>query len=191
MDIDALRRGSAAMSAPTLLRHLLTDQFPKRCLITSSLRARSMVVLKMVADIDRGAPVVFCHASYIFPESVEYRARILRQLGLSDVRDPQANETVVLPDDQDHYEIIQTDVSGGGTIESIVHLNRSLEEFDCWISAAYHKPYSDMATERLVAEGRIVRVNPLSGWTLEQVNDFMAEHDIPPHPRIIAPTYHY
>lgn len=190
IEIDELRHATAAMPAPALLRHLL-ERFPKRCVTTSSLRARSVAVLKMIADIDCAAPVIFCHASYIYPESIEYRATIVRLLGLTNVRDPEANEVGVLPDHQDHYEIIRSELSGGGTIESLVHLNRSLADFDCWISAAYHRPYSDVATERLIPEGRILRVDALSGWSQEQVHAFMARYDLPHHPRILAPTYHY
>ena len=190
-EIEELRHTTAAMPAPALLWHILMERFPKRCVTTSSLRARSVVVLKMLAEIDPAAPVIFCHASYIYPESIEYRTSIVRLLGLTDVRDPRADETGVLPDDRDHFEIIRTDVSGGGTIESRVHLNSSLADFDCWISAAYHRAYSDVAAERLVPEGRLVRVDPLSGWSREDVHAWMARHDLPHHPRILAPTYHY
>lgn len=190
IEIDELRHTTAGISPPALLRRMM-ERFPRRCVTTSALRARSVVVLKMIADIDPAAPIIFCHASYIYPESVEYRARIVRLLGLTNVRDPETDELGVLPDDQDHFEIIRSDVSGGGTIESLVHLNKSLADFDCWISAAYHKPYSDVATERLIREGRILRVDPLSGWSQEQVHAWMAKYGLPHHPRILAPTYHY
>jgi len=189
--IDELRRATAAMAVPALLRHLMTERFPGRCVITSSLRARSVVVLKMIADIDRAAPVIFCHASYVYPESVDYRARIVRLLGLANARDPEADEGGVLPGDEDHHEIIRTEVSGGGEIESRVALNRSLAACDCWISAGYHRPYSEVAPERLSAEGRLVRVDPLAGWSQEQVRAWMDRHDLPSHPLIASPTYHY
>lgn len=191
IEIDELRRATAAMQPPALLHHLLVERFPGRCVTTCSLRARSVVVLRMLADIDRAAPVVFCHASYVYPESIEYRARIVRLFGLTNVRDPAGDEDGALPGDQDHYEVIRSEISGGGTIDSIVHLNRSLAKSDCWISAAYHGPYPDVPAERLIAEGRMLRVDPLSGWTQEQVHGWMARHDVPHHPRILAPTYHY
>jgi phosphoadenosine phosphosulfate reductase len=191
IEIDELRQATADMPLPTLLEYLLVERFPQRCATTTSLRARSVVVLKMIADIDRAAPIIFCHASYIYPESVEYRARIVRLLGLTNVRDPEAGEADPLPGDQNHYEVIRSEISGGGTIESLVHLNKSLADFDCWISAAYHRPYSDVAMERLVPEGRMLRVDPLSGWSQEQVHAYMAKWELPHHPRIPAPTYHY
>ena len=189
--VEEMRNATAEMSAPALLRYLLLEKFPKGCAITSSLRARSVVVLNMIAEIDRAAPVIFCHASYIYPESVDYRAQIVRRLGLTDVRDPEADETDALSGDQDHYEEIRSSVWGGGTIETIVHLNRSLIDFECWISAAYHGRYAEDAAPRLRQEGRMVRVDPLSGWSRDEVHAYMAQHGLPFHPRILAPTYHY
>lgn len=189
--VEELRKATAEMTAPELLRCLLVGEFPNGCAATSALRARSVVVLHMIAEIDRATPVIFCHASYIFPESVEYRARIVRLLGLTDVRDPAKDETGVLADDQDHAEEILSDAWGGGTIRSTVNLNKSLAGFDCWISAAYHRPYENDPTPRLVEEGRLLRVDPLKGWTQKEVHAYLAERDLPLHPRIAVPTYHY
>ena len=191
LPLEKLRRTAAAMTAPALTRHLLLERFPKGCATTSSLRARSIVVLGMIAEIDRSAPVIFCHAPAVYPESIEYRSQIVRLLGLTDIRDPEKDEAGILPDDQDHYEEIRSGVWGGGTVGTTVHLNRSLAGFPCWISAAYHRPYADDPTGRLVEEGRILRVDPLNGWSQEDVYSYMARHGLPHHPRIVAPTYHY
>lgn len=188
---EELRNATAKMTAPELLRRLLVEEFAKNCAVTSALRARSIVVLHMIAEIDRATPVIFCHAPYIFPESIEYRARIVRRLGLSDVRDPAKNEADVLPEDDDHSEAILSEVPGGGTVHSTVHLNESLAGFDCWISAAYHRAYTDDPTPRLIEEGRLLRADPLKGWTQKQVHAYAAERDLPLHPRIATPTYHY
>ncbi|MBT5050668.1 MAG: phosphoadenosine phosphosulfate reductase family protein [Rhodospirillaceae bacterium] len=189
--VEELRKATTDMTAPELLRCLLVQEFPDGCAVTSALRARSVVVLHMIAEIDLATPVIFCHAPYIFPESVEYRARIVRQLGLTDVRDPAQDETEILPQDQGHTEGILSDASGGGTIHSTVNLNKSLAGFNCWISAAYHRPYGDDPTPRLIEEGRLLRVDPLMGWTQKDVHAYMAERDLPHHPRIAVPTYHY
>lgn len=189
--LEDVRTATAQMTAPALLRHLLLDAFPGACAVTSSLRARSIVVLKMVAEIDRSTPVVFCHASYVYPESVDYRAQIVRLLGLMDVRDPEPDEAGIPPGDQDHYEEIRSNLWGGGTIDRTVRLNSALSGFACWISAAYHGPYGDRQSPRLIQEGRLLRVDPLVGWSREEVHRFMAEHELPFHPRIAPPTYHY
>jgi phosphoadenosine phosphosulfate reductase len=186
-----LQNATAELTAPELLRRLLVEEFPKGCAVTSALRARSVVVLHMIAETDRATPVIFCHAPYIFPESVEYRAQIVHLLGLTDVRDPSKAETEILPEDQDHTEEILSEAWGGGTVNSTVHLNKSLAGFDCWISAAYHRPYTNDLTPRLIEDGRLLRVDPLNGWTQKQVHAYLAERDLPHHPRIAVPTYHY
>jgi phosphoadenosine phosphosulfate reductase len=191
LPVEELRNATANMTAPALLRFLLFERFPKGCAVTTSVRIRSIVVLKMIAEIDRSVPVVFCHACYVYPESADYRAQIIRRLGLTDVRDPGTDETDVLPDDQDHFEEIRSSVWGSGAIETILHLNKSLAGFECWISAAYNKPYPDHPAPRLIQEGRMLRVDPLNGWSREEVHAYMAKHDLPRHPSIVVPSYHY
>ena len=202
--LDACRKATEGMAAPALLRYLVLERFRSKCVVTSALRARSVVVLSMIADIDRATPVVFCHATTVFPESVEYAARIVDLLGLLDVRQHHDDETSVLPDDVDHSEEVRSKVWGGGTVPSLVHLNRSLAGFECWISAVYHRPYTAEPPPRLALEGRLLRVDPLNGWSQEEVHAYMADHDLPQHPLVTLtrpksladatvpyPTYHY
>lgn len=191
LPIKELQDATADMTPSELLRHLLVTEFPNRCAVTSALRARSVVVLQMIAEIDHATPVIFCHAPYIFPESLEYRAQIVRLLGLSDVRDPVEDRPGAPAEDCDHTEAILSEISGGGTVKSTILLNQSLAGVDCWISAAYHRAYSNEPTPRLTGEGKLLRVDPLAGWTQKDVHAYMAERDLPHHPRIAVPTYHY
>ncbi len=185
-DLDELLNATADMTAQELLRHLMTEVFPGKCVISCSLRARSIAVLKMASEIDPAVPVIFCHAPYVYAESVDYRKTIVRRLGLSDVRDPEEPEG-----SPTFHEDIRTSVWGGGEIESTVALDDVLEDSDCWISAAYHRPYPDAPPPRLTQEGRIVRVDAVHDWTQPQVYGFLARYDLPLHPRIATPTYHY
>ena len=57
--LESLRAAVEGCTPEQLLRLLITDRFPGRTVITASLRAPSIVVLKMVADIDPVTPVVF------------------------------------------------------------------------------------------------------------------------------------
>ena len=77
-----IRSISPDLSTMDLLRYLIVERFPGKTLVTASLKAPSIVVLKMVADIDPTTPVAFCSPGYRFPESNEYRERILAVLHL-------------------------------------------------------------------------------------------------------------
>ena len=57
---EEIRQASVGMTAPEFLRFLLVDKFPRKTAVTSSLRARSIVVLNMIAKIDPTTRVIFC-----------------------------------------------------------------------------------------------------------------------------------
>ena len=129
------------LSCFSLLEYLVNDHFKGKTIVSASLRARSIVVLQMVADINPATPIVFCHAGTIYPESVEYKQFIIDKLGLTDIREPQKRESDTMPGDHDHVEWLKANSNGTlGTVKTAMHLNKSLDGFECWISAVYHNP---------------------------------------------------
>lgn len=184
-DITAI---SPDLSTPELLRHLITERFAGKTLVTASLKAPSIVVLKLVAEIDPATPVVFCTRGFQFPESKAHRERIVDLLGLSDVRLSEGGELQVQPGDHDHFESLWAESRHGtGRSYEIVHLNETLAPYDCWISAVYHVPRPPEVERRVDVEGRLIRVDPLVHWSRDEVRAFMAEHKLPYHPRALRP----
>lgn len=182
--IQDVRSITPALSTPELLRFLIEERFPGKTVVTASLRARSIVVLKLVADIDPGCPVVFCHPGNIFPESLAYRARIVEQLGLTNVTTSSGHEVETLPGDHDHCERMWAeDKDGGMRVFEIVHLNETLAPYDCWISAVYHVARPPGLRQRVDIYGRLIGVDPLLHWTQDEVRAFMREHELASHPR--------
>ena len=183
---EEIRQETATMSASELMRYILLRKFPGRVLVTSSLRARSIVVLSMVSDIDASTPVVFCHPPNVYPESLEYAERIVGLLGLSDVRKLGESEVAVPRGSIDRVEHMWVDDPMGGKTHEVVHLNASLQGFECWISSVYHGRYSDEPAPRITDDGHLIRVSPLAGWTEADVREYMIMHNLPWHPRIEA-----
>ena len=189
-----IRSISADLSTPDLLRFLIVEKFPGKTLVTASLKAPSVVVLKMVADIDPTTPVVFCGRGFQFPESDQYRTRIVELLGLEHVSQTKGDEFVTLPGDYDHCERMWAEYQDTlGRSYEIIHLNQTLAPYNCWISAVYHISDSPELTHRVDVESRLIRVNPLIRWSKDDVRAFMREHKLPFHPRAVrnapkAPT---
>jgi phosphoadenosine phosphosulfate reductase len=200
-----IRSISPDLSTPDLLRYLIVERFPRKTVVTASLKAPSIVVLKLVADIDPATPVVFCGRGFQLPESDVYRKRIVELLGLETVSQTRGGEVDVLPGDCDHFERMWAETEDGlGRSYEIVHLNQTLAPYDCWISAVYHMPRPSQQTHRVDVESRLIRVNPLVRWSKDDVRAFMREHRLPFHPRAVRrkaeqppeehpviPSYHY
>ncbi|MEM7170267.1 MAG: phosphoadenosine phosphosulfate reductase family protein [Pseudomonadota bacterium] len=183
-DYRDIRSISPDLSTEALLRHLITEKFPGKTVVTASLKARSIAVLKMVSDINPGIAVRFCAPGFRFPESDAYQDSIVARLGLIDVELVRGGETEVLPGDLSHYEKMWVEYrdSPGRNLE-IVHLNQTLAPFDCWISAVYHEPSPPEVTNRVGVESRLIRVDPLIRWSKQEVRAFLKEQGLPLHPR--------
>ena len=167
-----------------LLAHLIGERYVGSVIVTASLKARSVSVLKMVADIDPGTPVLFCQPGLEFEESTSYREQIVAQLGLTDVRFTSGREIEVLPGDHDHTErmwIENKDMPGQTFV--LAHLNNSLQGFDCWISAVNHEQRPPEIKHRVDLNGRLVRVDPVFRWSDDDVRNFMRDNDLPYHKR--------
>lgn len=187
---DEIRSVTAHLDTPELLRYLIKVRFPGKAVVTASLRAPSIVVLKMIAEIDRATPVIFCHRSS-FAESLDYRANIVKTLGLTNVSNTEGHETSVRLGDLDHCERMWIHYPNmPGRSLQLLHLNESLAPYNCWISAVYHDAKPDGGHERVDVEGRLIKVYPLSSWSKEQVREFMQTHSLPYH-KLAAREFKY
>lgn len=179
---EEIREVSVNLSTPDLLRYLIKDRFPGEVAVTASLVASSVVVLKMVADIDPSTPVVFCHRPPVFEESTAYRAEIVERLGLQNVSMSEGREVDVVPGDNDHCErmwILYRDMPGRSL--QVLHLNECLAPYKCWISAVYHAGRPQFVRNRVDVDGRLIKIDPLIRWTRDDVREFMREHKLPFH----------
>lgn len=185
---EDIEKRTHGLSAPALLRHLLVEALPGKAIVTASLRMRSIVVLKMISEIDPATPITFCHAGHLFPESIAYRDRIVSALGLCDVRALHGAEAAVPTGDRDRYEVIWAECENcDGRVYQIVHVNETLLPFDCWISAVYHELRPAEGRHRVEDDGRLIRVDPLYGWSRDDIRAFMTVHGLPAHPRVDRP----
>jgi phosphoadenosine phosphosulfate reductase len=183
-NLEPIRAATEGRAPEELLRFLIEERFPGKIVVTASLRAPSIVVLKMVADIDPSTPVVFCRRGTPFPESAAYHDAIVSLLGLSNVTITAGHERQTRRGDYDHCEEMRVEYENcPGECHEIAHLNDTLAPYECWISAVYHVRRPAQARVRIDAEGRLCRVDALSGWSDQQVREYMERSGLPHHAR--------
>ncbi|MBT5264908.1 MAG: phosphoadenosine phosphosulfate reductase family protein [Rhodospirillaceae bacterium] len=203
--IEDIYDSSLKLDTFAFLRFLITEKFRKKTIVTCSLRGRSVVLMKMISEIDASTPIVFCHMPNIYPESVEYRTWLIRELGLSDIREPAENDRGPAADDCNHSEMLWAENPIDHTRAYMtLDLNLTLSDCECWISGVYPGPYTDAAGPQVTEEGKLIRVDPLASWNKDRVRGFLRENDLPFHPQAMlrnpepttentetVPTYHF
>jgi phosphoadenosine phosphosulfate reductase len=144
----------------------------------------------MVAGIDRATPVIFLDTGKLFPETLQYRDRLMQQLGLIDLRTARPEPPRIAAVDP-AGTLWSTDPDVCCWQRKVEPLDEALAGFAAWITG--RKRYQGGVRRNLPMvetgqDGRI-KINPLAGWSLEDIAHYFAEHDLPHHP-LEAQGYH-
>jgi phosphoadenosine phosphosulfate reductase len=169
--------------ASAVLRLALVEAFHGKVALVSSFGTESALLLDLAAEVDRAVPVIFLDTGKLFPETLEYRDKLVDRLGLSNV-------WLVRPDAR---AISDQDPDGGlwrkhadkcCNLRKTEPLQSALQGFDAWITG--RKRFQSAARREVGLfeadhDGRI-KVNPLAFWSAERVADEFERRELPRHP---------
>ena len=171
-----------AYDSRDVLSAAIHDIFPGRIAVVSSFGTESAVLLDLVAQVDRNAPVIFLETGKHFPETLAYRDRLIDQLGLSDVRSvaPAAGDLAWADADGTLWER-NPDLCC--RLRKVLPLERALSGFSAWING--RKRFQGGLRHEIpvfeASEARI-KVNPLAFWDPEAIRQEFAARQLPSHP---------
>jgi len=171
----------AGIEGRDLIRRVLANN-PGRVALLSSFGAESSVLLHMISEVAPDLPVIFLDTLKLFPETLVYRDKLVRELGLTDVR-------VVTPNDGD---LNRTDPEGDlhtydkdlcCHIRKTVPMALALEGFDVMISGRKRFHGADRSDLQFVSEqdGKL-KVEPLAAYSAFDLFNYMQKHHLPSHP---------
>ena len=166
-----------------MLHDLLCRVFPRRIALVSSFGTESAVLLHLVAEIDKAAPVIFLDTGKLFPETLHYRDALVGRLGLLDVRSVRPNERALALADP-AGKLWATDPDVCCWQRKVEPLDEALTGFPAWITGRKRFQGGLRGALPLIeqqSDGR-VKANPLVSWSAERLSRYMAEHDLPRHP---------
>lgn len=176
-------------AATEVLRRAVTDPDLGRVALVSSFGAESVVLLHMVSVVAPGLPVLFIDTQMLFPETLEYQREVATQLGLTDVRTIRATDHEIALRDPDGM-LHKTNPDACCDFRKTIPLELALSGFDAWITGR-KRFQGGQRTELEFFEPEPparLRVNPLAHWRNEDVQDYMAENNLPRHP-LVAKGY--
>ena len=167
---------------------LFADPALGRVALVSSFGAESAVLLHLVLSVAPGTEVLFLDTGKHFAETLLYRDRLAAHLGIERL-------TVLHPD---AGALRRTDPFGGlhatdpdacCDVRKTRPLQTALSGFDSWITGRKRAQGPSRAgLAPIEADGAHVKVNPLAAWTADEVEAYLARHDLPRHP-LVAQGY--
>lgn len=172
------------MSAQEILADAIKNQFPNKIALVSSFGAESIALLHLVAAIDPATPVIFLETGKHFAQTISYRKKVARDLGLTDVRDITPIQDDIEADDP-NGDLWQTNPDKCCSIRKTKPLFGVLNEFDAWITG--RKQFHGGGRVRLPvfeASAPHIKVNPIVRWSQERLDNYLNEHDLPLHPLV-------
>jgi phosphoadenosine phosphosulfate reductase len=185
--LGSLREAYGAQDGLALLRALLREgPLAGRTALVSSFGAESVVLLDMVATVDRATPVIFLDTGKLFGETNDYREELTALLGLTDVRVVRPEPAALARHDPDG-RLWQREPDFCCHIRKTEVLERALSGFAAWITG--RKRFQGGLRSALPtlegepASGRI-KLNPLSPWSAEDVERYRLLRNLPAHPLV-------
>jgi len=171
-----------------ILRHSIEQEFPRRIALVSSFGAESAPLLHLVSEIDKTLPVIFLDTGKHFAQTLSYRKKLASRLGFADIRDIAPDAEGLSTRDADG-DLWKRDADACCTLRKVEPLSAVLEGFDAWITG--RKQFHGAGRVHLPAfeaSETHIKVNPLVAWSKEDIDAYMAAHDLPPHP-LVAQGY--
>jgi phosphoadenosine phosphosulfate reductase len=167
-----------------LLDEVIHHEFAGHIALVSSFGADSVVLLHLVASVEPALPVIFIDTGKIFGSTLRYRDEIVARLGLRDVRIARPDPAVLTTQDTDSGLWLR-DADKCCAIRKVAPLARALSGFDAWISGRKRYQGGLRAELPLVeTDGDRIKINPLVGWTREDVARYRRLNDLPDHPLV-------
>lgn len=180
--IDGLNESFRDRPACTVLAHALGDERLGPIALASSFGADSIVLIHMVAQLDRTLPVLFLDTGMLFSQTLHYQREVAADFGLTDLRVIRPDPAELLVRDTDGI-LHQADQDACCTLRKVEPLENALEGVTSWITGRKRfQGGQRVALDHFEVQDGRVKVNPLAHWSREEVRDYVVENALPLHP---------
>ena len=183
---NQFRHHGATHVIDAVLKHRVLGQVA----MVSSFGAESAALLHLIAITQPDTPVLFIDTNMLFVETLIYQSDLAEQLGLKNLRILRADPAIIAEHDPDNT--LHKD-----TPDTCCHLRKTsmlknaIVPYDGWITG--RKQYQGNQRVKLEffeydATNDKFKINPLAHWRAEDVADYVAANNLPPHP-LVAKGY--
>ncbi|MCC6597972.1 MAG: phosphoadenylyl-sulfate reductase [Alphaproteobacteria bacterium] len=179
-----LNRNYGDLDSHALLEVMIGQIFKDKIALVSSFGTEAALLLSLVSEINPHTPVIFLDTLKHFPETLEYRDRLIKKLGLSDVRSIKPEPSAIRAADPAGI-LFETNIDGCCYLRKVVPLEEALSGFTAWINGRKRLHGGGRAElETLEHDGRRVKINAIADWTQERIDQYWKDKDLPEHPLV-------
>ena len=180
---DQAARELEGASAEDVIRWA-TDTFGNRICITSSMS--DAVIVHLASAIRPGIDVVFLDTGYHFPETIGTRDAVSAVYPVNLVN-VTPSRTVAEQDAELGPRLYGRNPDLCCYLRKVEPLERALRGYDAWITGVRRDETLSRRSTRVVEfdeKRQKVKVNPIVGWTSEQVDEYIASNGVLVNPLV-------
>ncbi len=168
-ELAELNRQFERLPATEIIRWAVDSFAPHLSLSTSM---NDAVLIDLASKVDPSIEVVFIDTGYHFPETLETVETVRRRYGL--------NLRIMTVPHHDE-ELWRVDPENCCSAVKVGQLDRALAGKAAWMSGLRRDEAATRGQAPIVARDLrgLVKVNPLATWTAQDVEGYIADHDVP------------
>jgi phosphoadenosine phosphosulfate reductase len=147
-----------------------------------------LVVLDHLRRMAPSVPVLFLETGYHFPETLEFRDRLIREWGIR-VVNLYAKQSVEEQDREYGPNLYARDPDLCCLNRKVAPLRLALLGYRAWLTGVRRDHHEGRAHvpmvewQELDPDGRgVFKINPMAAWTRAQVEAYLEGHGLPRHP---------
>ena len=181
-DVDQLAVEFESRPAQELLAWAV-ERFDGRIVLTCSWQQQSSVLVDMLHQLGASIRIVELDTGLLFPETYQTRERLVERYDL-DLERIDPSETVEEQAASEGPELWRRDPDRCCALRKVEPLERALVGMDAWITGIRRAQSITRAGARVLEldPRGVVKVQPLAGWSDEDVKGYLFAHDVPYNP---------
>jgi len=164
----------------------------KNPLVTTNFRPYEVAILHACTQVDKNVKVIWCDTGYNTPQTYKHANELINSLGLNvHLYVPQQtaahrDATIGIPQIEDPKHVIFTEQV------KLEPFNRAMKEHqpDVWFTnlRSGQTAFRNSIDIVSISKDGILKVSPFYHWTDEQLDIYLAEHNLPNEFKYFDPT---
>lgn len=179
MNAKKLSESYRSLSFQERLERLFSEFPNNKILVTSSFGTTSMALLHLLSKVKPGHPVHFIDTSYHFPETLEYRDKLIDELGLKVIEVKAESKKNRFTKENQTWRFNQDLCC---FINKVEPLDKIKHNYSVWVSGLLgFQTIHRQNLELFVPKDGIIKFHPLIDMTKEDLSLYQQLFELPTH----------